>query len=457
MSTSSASFPPVDRPWISPWTALLDADQRLARAADGTLALAADTPAPCPVTAAALALRAARRDAPRGPTLDGQPLDAATAHATAARWLAQARQPLIAGLAADVDGQRALFRLAAACGAVSDPVGGAAWAEALMALQDRGQFTTTLSEVRERADLLLFLGSTPEARLPSFLRRAGLDGAPSRAAHAGSACPVPAGRKLRVLGAPTGEALAALGATALGATALEGADLGELDLFDALAQLNALAAGRVARDATPALQALAAELQAAQYAVLVYEPSKLPAQGGLLIEAVQRLVGTLNAKGRAASLPLSGHHGLATAHYAHTWLSGLPLRTRVGPLGLEHEPRRHDASRLIATGGADLLLWVAAFGNEPAAPAAAGLPRIALVPPGAPVPEGTGPLLVIPVGTPGLDHAGHLFRSEGTTVLHLPAGDPSELPPVGTVVAAVAEAMAGASAPSSPHAAKAPA
>lgn len=446
MSTSSPTPLPAAG-WVSPWTALLDADQRLARAADGTLALAADTPAPCPLTAAALALRAARRDAPRMPTLDGQPLDSATAHATAARWLARAQQPLITGLAADVDGQRALFRLAAACGAISDPVGGATWAEALMALQDRGQFTTTLSEVRERADLVLFLGSTPEARLPSFLRRAGLDGAPSRAAHPGSACPVPAGRRLRVLGAPAGEALAALGATAIDG----------LDLFGALAQLNALAAGRVARDADPALHALAAELHAAQYAVLVYEPSKLPAQGGLLIEGVQRLVGTLNAKGRAASLPLSGHHGLATAHYAHTWLSGLPLRTRVGPLGLEHEPRRHDAARLIATGGADLLLWVAAFGNEPAAPAAAGLPRIALVPPGAPVPEGTGPLLVIPVGTPGLDHAGHLFRSEGTTVLHLPAGDPSELPAVGTVVAAVAEAMAGAPAPSSPHAAKAPA
>lgn len=426
MSTPTPPTPAGPAPWISPYTALLDADQRLARGADGTLALAADTPRPCPITAAALALRAARRAAPRTPTLDGRPLDPDTALATAAAWLGAARQPLVAGLAADVDGQRALYRLVAGCGAVTDPVGGAAWAETLVALQDRGQFTTTLAEVRERADLVVFLGSSPAERLPSFHARAGFGEARGFA------------RRVVLLGAAADDTLKAVAAT--GRTTVDEIPPEALggDLFDALAQLNALAAGRTARGAAPALVALAEALRGAQYAVLAYEPSKLPAHGGLLIEAVQRLVGTLNAKGRAASLPLSGHHGLATAHYTHTWLSGLPLRTRVGPLGLEHEPRRHDGARLLASGGADLLLWVAAFGQEPAAPAAGSHPRIALVPPGAPVPEGTGPLLIIPVGTPGLDHAGHLFRSEGTTVLHLGAGDPSELPSVGAVAGALA-------------------
>lgn len=427
---------PHDPPWISPWTALLDADQRLARGPDGALVLAADTPRPCPITAAALAARAGRRGAPRTPTLDGQPVDAATAHATAAAWLAAARQPLVAGLAADVDGQRALYRLIAGCGAVADPVGGAAWAEGLVALQDRGQFTTTLAEVRERADLVVFVGSTPAERLPSLYARAGLGESRGLA------------RRVVVLGAAADPLLASVAAA--GGTAVDTIPAEALggDLFDALAQLNALAAGRTARGAAPTLAALAAALRGARYAVLAYEPSKLPAHGGLLIEAVQRLVGTLNAQGRAASLPLSGHHGLATAHYVHTWLSGLPLRTRVGPLGLEHEPRRHDAARLLARGGADLLLWVAAFGHEPAPPAAGARPRIALVPPGAPVPEGTGPLLVIPVGTPGLDHAGHLFRAEGTTVLHLPAGEPSELPSVGAVASALADRLPPWPAPS---------
>ena len=102
-----------------------------------------------------------------------------------------------------------------------------------------------------------------------------------------------------------------------------------------------------------------------------------------------------------------------------TWLSGLPLRTRAGASGLEHEPLRFAATRLLADRSVDGLLWTWSFAPD-RLPPASDLPRIVL---GAP---GMGPRLrqagaakdcvFVPVGTPGLDAEGHLFRTDGVVV-----------------------------------------
>ncbi len=95
------------------------------------------------------------------PTRDGIACTLDDAVATAAGWLAAGRQPLFGGLGTDVAGARALYRLACATGAICDPGGGDALMAGLRPLQDRGQFTTTLAEVRTRADVIVFVGGLP--------------------------------------------------------------------------------------------------------------------------------------------------------------------------------------------------------------------------------------------------------------------------------------------------------
>src|SRR6266702_1975300 len=89
----------------------------------------------------------------------------------AARILSNARRPLFGALATDVAGARALYTLAAGCGAILDHLHGDAMSAATLALQDRGSFFTTLSEVRSRADLLVFFGCQPSRRYPRFYAR----------------------------------------------------------------------------------------------------------------------------------------------------------------------------------------------------------------------------------------------------------------------------------------------
>ena len=60
-----------------------------------------------------------------------------------------------------------------------------------------------------------------------------------------------------------------------------------------------------------------------------------------------------------------------------SWLSGLPLRSRVGPQGVDHDPLQYATARLLDERAVDLLLWVASFTPDLPPPLTA-LPRIVL-------------------------------------------------------------------------------
>jgi formylmethanofuran dehydrogenase subunit B len=414
MSVDPVAADPSAVAWTCPFCSLL---------CDG-FALAADGPqarlvgSDCPRARAALQAHAQPADHAASAFVDGvdtsrdHALDAAAAHLAA--W----RQPLFGGLGTDVAGARALYRLALRTGAICDHADGGALMHGLRALQDRGQFTTTFAEVRARADLMVCVATPAVARFPEFLRRVGWQ-EPGRA------------RALVFFDAdvPAGVAAEAVA--------------GDGDPFADLQQLAALVAGQRVREPHPALAALAQRLLAARYAVLVWEPGVLPAHGALFAEALQRLVAALNRRTRAASLALGGSDGAATVNQVFTWLSGLPLRTRAGAAGLDHDPLRHDALRLLADGAVDGVLWIASFDATRLPPAlASGLPHVVLGPPalGRRLREAAppGPHVFLPVATPGLDAAGHLFRADGIVLVPLEAVRDDGLPGVDALLARLA-------------------
>jgi formylmethanofuran dehydrogenase subunit B len=337
----------------------------------------------CPQARAGLARFARASTAGAGaaaqtPLVAGQPVGLDGAVARAAALLRASGQPVFGGLGTDVAGARALFRLATACGAICD--GGDALMQSTRALQDRGGFATSLAEVRARADVLLCLGSTPGERYPLFDDRCGLQ---------------PDDARWLVL-APGGQ---------------------PGDFFAPVARLAALLEGRSSAGAPVDLLQAAERLQAAAYAVVVIETARLGTQGALLIETLQRIVASLNRKHRAAALTLGGANGTGTVNAVFTWMSGLPLRTRLAAQGFEHAPLAFDAARLLAAGDADLLLWLASYGTEGRAPATpGGTPRIVI---GHPSLASETADVFIPVATPGIHHGGHLFRTDGVVMMPL--------------------------------------
>jgi formylmethanofuran dehydrogenase subunit B len=356
----------------------------------------------CPRARAGLAAHAAR-DTPAA-FIDGVTVPAADAQAEAAQRLAQWLQPLFGGLAVDVAGARALFRLAARTGAICDHADGEAQMHGLRALQDRGQFHTTLAEIRARADVVVCVGTPAVARYPEFFRRCGLD-------RPDTPC-----QRLVFLGVPPPAELP--GTVPVQHLAGSG------DLLADLQQLAALLGPAPCRD--PGLVGLASALREARYAVLVWEAATLPRQGALALEMLQAVVATLNRSTRAASFALGGSEGAATVQQVFTWLSGLPLRTRFGPAGLEHEPLRFASERLLADASVDGLLW--AWSLDPGRlPPATGVSRIVLGPPGMGLrlrqAGAVDHCVFLPVATPGLNAAGHFFRTDGAVVPLVAARD----------------------------------
>ena len=386
----------------------------------------------CPRAARALS-RFSGTPSAATPQIDGVSCDLDRAVSAAARVLAASRQPLFGGLGTDVAGARALYPLACATGAISDAAQGDALMHGLRATQDRGAFTSTFAELRTRADLVVCLGGSPAVQHPEFFRRCGIGE------------DLVAARHIVLLGAAAGDdvpaTLAALNG-ARGVTA-EAIDL-HGDLFDTASLLAALVANRAVREAPAALVALAERLRAAHYAVIVWENPALPAHGALVVETINHVVGLLNRSTRAAGFPLGGGNGAATVNQVFSWLSGVPLRSRAGPIGLEHEPLCFDAKRVLAGGAVDALLWISSF-HADALPATA-LPRVVIGHPDLAndrsVSAAGAPTVFIPVATPGIGSGGHLVRTDGVVLMPLNAVYADTLPTAASVISRLTSAVA---------------
>jgi len=361
------------------------------------------------------------------PLVDGHAATAGEAVAAAARLLRASHQPLFGGLGTDVAGARALYRLACTTGAICDAAQGAALTQSLRAQQDRGAFTTTLAEVRARADVIVFVGGLGLDQAPLLFDRLGLGDA------------AVAQRHVVAIGASAQEQsqLAALGqrpGIRVESLPLPG------DLFDTVSLLCA-AVGHRLPDVPPQIAALAARLRDARYGVFVGAPVEWPAHAALLIETVNRIVGQLNASTRAAALWLGGGNGAATANQVFTWLSGLPLRSRAGPRGLEHEPLCFDATRLLEDGAVDALLWVSSF-DAASAPPKTTLPMVVLGHPQLAASCQRAGSVFIPVSTPGIGAAGHLFRTDGVVLLPLLAVRDDGLTAMADVITHITQELA---------------
>ncbi len=337
------------------------------------------------------------------------------------RILAGATAPVIAGFGTDMAGAGALVDLAIRFGGVLDHHASQGLFRNYAAAQRTGWLSTTLAEVRNHCDLLLVIGDDPTAswsRLfeklypatPLFAtgqrRVVFLGGAPSEKAR----------RQLdrvtvsQLAGRPV-EVLEALARFVAGGTPPQ-------------AEIGGVPAGEVA--------ALAQALRESTYAVVTWNAAGLE-DGDLVAERATALVDALNVTTRAGVFPLGGMDNIAGVNQLLLWRLGYPLRT-----ALRGQESHHDGA-LYATDAAlrdaDVLVWVSAFRPEP--PPAFSGKVIALAHPDTVFQ--TEPDVFIPVGTPGVDHAGIVFRMDSIVSLPLGALRVATLPSVAEAVRRLAE------------------
>ncbi len=354
------------------------------------------------------------------PGIAGKPADFEAALSAAIRLLRASKRPLFSGLGSDVQGLRALFKLAERCGAVVDHMHSGALNSSLRVLQSLGWHTTTLGEVQNRADLVVILGVDLDRGFPRFLARhvAGQDALqPARRAQRrviylgpkAHAPTCPAELPLEVLPTPTAR------------------------LAESLRTLQGLLQGiplpRTGKAA--ALAPLAARIKAAEYPVFVWAPGQLPATvSDLVIGAACELVAQINRTRRAAGLALGGDDGAQSALAVSAWLTGFGTGVGFSRGALKPQGELGGSAAALAEGGCDLILHLSSFG--PAHLPAADKPRIVLAPPGFAPRE--APDVYLPIGIPGVDHPGQLIRTDGVVALPLRALRPARHPSAASVL-----------------------
>ncbi|MBV9923300.1 MAG: formylmethanofuran dehydrogenase subunit B [Pseudonocardia sp.] len=286
-----------------------------------------------------------------GALLDGKPATLREGYDRAAEILGRARMPVLFGLSRSAtEGQQEAVALADRLGAVVDTTASLEHAPSVLALQEAGESTCSLGEVRNRADLVIFWGADPMVTHPRHFERYSVD-PPGRF--------VPAGRADRfVVVVASGPNVSAERAD-LFLPVKRGHD------FEALASLRALVAGVPlepgAETGLPRgdLEALAARMKACRCGALFFGVGlSLGKLGHRSVEALLRLVQELNAFTPFYARRLRVHGDVTGADLVLAWQSGYPFAVSFARGYPRYEPGEFSAHEVLRRGEADACVIV---------------------------------------------------------------------------------------------------
>ncbi len=364
-------------------------------------------------------------------TIRGKPVALEAAIKEAARLIGEAELPLFGGLATDVEGIRATLAVAERTGGIVDHALSTALYRNLKVMQTSGWITSTMTETRNRADLIIVVGdvtglhprfmdriATPDASMFGVTAKKrtivllGKAGDAARTSHAGKTVVLPC--KIEQVAEVIGTVRARLRGFRIKARKVAGIPLADID-------------------------ALAERCKTAAYGVTVWAPPVLDfPHAELTVDQLAGLGKDLNPTIRFAGLSLGGAEGVVTASAATTWITGYPLRVSFASGAPDYDPYRHDIGRMVADGEGDLLVWTASFSPN-LSPPKTKLPTVVLGTPGLKLAKPAD--VFIPVGTPGLDHEGRLVRVDNVVSLPLKDLGRSALPSAASIFAAIEAAL----------------
>ncbi|MGH8502303.1 MAG: formylmethanofuran dehydrogenase subunit B [Gammaproteobacteria bacterium] len=363
------------------------------------------------------------------PQIEGAAVSMDDALARAAELLRAARVPVIGGLATDVNGARAVMALARRSRAVIDHMNGAGLFRNQQILQDDGWIATSLTEARNRADLIVLAGARVFELFPRLLERIIYPGS----------CVFPTGKQRElVLIGPWKPSTLPPELTEWKPTIIP---VALTTIGEAVASLRAMVAGRPLQICgiegvdINTLNNVACRLRHAKYSVITWAAGELDfPHAELTVQALVELARDLNGSTRSGVLPLGGAQGDVTMNQVSLWQSGYPLRSSFSRDRTEHDPVLFDYRRVLSQGGADALLWLSTFlPHTP--PPETDIPTIVVGHPGISLLQ--PPAVYIPVGVPGIDHAGHIYRGDVVVPLPLRRLRESSLLPAADVLTAI--------------------
>ncbi|GJM05514.1 MAG: formylmethanofuran dehydrogenase subunit B [marine bacterium B5-7] len=367
------------------------------------------------------------------PKINGTNASLSDAINTICDILKKSHNPLFAGLGTDVGGMRQVMHLADKTGAIVDHMHGNALIRNSLVLQDLGWITTTMSEIRNRADLIIFAG-TDATNFPRFFERAiwnkrsmfKFKSEQRQIVYIGDRLDTkaginPNGKQPITLNCKTeqiGEVISGLHALVTGAT---------------------LDAKEIAGIKIKTLRSLAEQMKSAKYGVIVWSPAELDIpHAELTIQNFCEIVKYLTRFTRFAGFSLAGNDGATSANSVCAWQSGYPLRVNFDKGYPEYDAQRYSTHNVLKNKEVDSLFWISSFSSTVNTPRAS-IPTIVLGTPETKL--NFKPDVFIPVATPGVDHSGQLIRTDNVVSLPLKKLRQSPYANVSSILKQVIERM----------------
>lgn len=392
------------------------------------------------------------------PMVRGQEVSLEEAIKAAAALIKESKLPLYGGLATDVDGARAAISLAdKSCGVIDHALSEGAYRN-YRVLQTSGWVMSTLTETRNRADLIVIVGSDVDKAHGRFFERIvnapdtmfeslaakrtvvfigeGMNTAAAKGSRIGDVISIecPTANLMEVMGVLQAR-LRDHNVQATESPAQKRGFLSSLLPTSRGAEQSAEVAGVKLAD----IDALVKLFKAAKYGVMVWAPPGLNfPQADLAVHLISDIIKDLNVEGRFAGLSLGGAEGATSLASVAAWQTGYPGRVSFADGSPKYDTYRNSIGRMLAEKEGDLLLWLASFTTD-LGPPTTNLPTIVLGTPGLRLSQ--PPTVFIPVGTPGVDHAGTLVRCDSVVSLPLKNLGRSRLPRAADVLAAVESAL----------------
>jgi formylmethanofuran dehydrogenase subunit B len=372
---------------------------------------------------------------PPAAEVDGRPVSFDAAITRAAALLANSRWPLIYGLSrSSTEGQRAAVRLAELIGATIDTTASRGHAPSVMAVQQVGESTCSLGEVKNRCDLVIFWGCDPVETHPRHLERYAAD------------CTglfTPGGRRDRTLVVVDVAATATSQASDLFIPVNSGQD------FELLWALRSLLLGRpfdapsVGGTPRAVIHELYQRMIGCRSGIVFFGfgLARRPA-AHLAIEALLRLVSELNARTRFYVRRLRGSGDVTGADNVLAWQTGYPFSVNLARGYPRYNPGEFSANDLLERGEPDVCLFVGSLGarrfTPPARTHLERIPTIVLDPP-----TGTTEIrsdVHFTTSVYGVHRPGTAYRMDEVPI-PLRAALPARYPTDGDVLAAIARAV----------------
>jgi formylmethanofuran dehydrogenase subunit B len=328
------------------------------------------------------------------PSVSGKATDLYNAIEVAAHILNKAKHPLFAGLGTEVQGMRALMHLAEKTNATLDHMHSEGTVRNTLAMQNSGWQTTTLTEIKNRSDVILAIGSDIVSSHPRFFEKL-------------------VWNTDSLFNKPKPEVMY------LG-LAEETKNLPEImnalnALMNAKNPINKkVDNGLIGGVTVSSLKLILEKLKAAQYGVVVWSASALKfPQAELTVQSITQLITKLNETNRVAGFPLNSGDGDSSVNNTSTWLSGYPTRNRFVNGHPEYDAYHFSTKRQQTN--CDTLLWVSTFNAH--LPPDCEAPTIVIGHPD--MQFNKQPDVFIPVGIPGVDHTGTMFRMDSSVAMPL--------------------------------------